>query len=259
MPVVAVIPVRGGSKGVPRKNIKPFAGRPLLAWSILAAARAQRVDIIAVSTDDEEIASIARAACVELCGDKPWHIIPQPPDTAQDHSPDIAWFSNFCAAWPEVTGTALPDMVVHLRATFPCRHPQWIDEAIALLQSNPREVDSVRSVVPAPTPPQKIYFLEPLESCPGASTMRPCVLEPSNSEAHNFGRQSLTPTFWHNGCVDVVRPRVLDFTPPSMSGRMLAYVMDPEALHDIDTSAEWEAAERTFMLCFRHALEPSAT
>ncbi|NPA30783.1 MAG: acylneuraminate cytidylyltransferase family protein, partial [Chloroflexi bacterium] len=85
--VLALIPARGGSKSIPRKNIKPFAGHPLLAYSIAAGLQARAVTRVIVSTDDPEIAAVAQEYGAEVPFLRPAHL-------AQDHTPDLPVFQH---------------------------------------------------------------------------------------------------------------------------------------------------------------------
>ena len=109
--ILALIPARGGSKGIPRKNIRNFAGHPLIAWSIAAGLQATRVSRVIVSTDDEEIASVAREFGAEI----PFL---RPPELAQDHTHDLPVFEHALKWLEEIEGYK-PDIVVQLRPTSP--------------------------------------------------------------------------------------------------------------------------------------------
>src|SRR5215217_7299618 len=95
--ILALIPARGGSKGIPRKNIRSFAGYPLIAWSIAAGLQAQTVNRIIVSTDDEEIARVARA-----CGAETPFM--RPAELAQDHTTDLPVFAHALKWLEEIEG-----------------------------------------------------------------------------------------------------------------------------------------------------------
>jgi len=115
--VLAVIPARGGSKGIPRKNIRDFAGAPLIAWSIAAALRAETVTRVIVSTDDEEIAGVAR----EWGAQTPFL---RPAELAQDDTTDYPVFRH-ALDWLAAHEDYHPDVVVQLRPTSPVRPSTW--------------------------------------------------------------------------------------------------------------------------------------
>jgi CMP-N-acetylneuraminic acid synthetase len=134
MDVVALIPARGASKGIPRKNLAPLAGRPLLAWTIDAARASNTVTRTVVSTEDEEIAATARALGAD--------VLTRPLDLAADETPmrDVV-----AHALQELSGL---DVLVLLQPTSPLRRAHHVDEAVELLLSS--GADSVVSVVEVP-------------------------------------------------------------------------------------------------------------
>ena len=117
--VLALIPARGGSKGIPRKNLMPLAGRPLIAYSIEQATSARHITRVIVSTDDEEIARVARDHGAEV----PFM---RPPEFALDLSPDIDVFRH-ALTWLRDNESYVPELVVHLRPTGPVRRIELID------------------------------------------------------------------------------------------------------------------------------------
>jgi CMP-N-acetylneuraminic acid synthetase len=139
MSIVAVIPARGGSKGIPRKNLARVAGRPLIAYAIDAARNAASVDRVLVSTDDGEIANAAREMGVEA----PFL---RPPALADDTAPMLAVLEH-ALAWLESQGVAVEALVL-LQPTSPLRRAEHIDEAVALFRSS--SATSVVSVVEVP-------------------------------------------------------------------------------------------------------------
>lgn len=139
MNVLALIPARGGSKGIPRKNIAPCAGRPLIAWTCLAAREATCLTRTIVSTDDREIADVAAAHGASAPFLRPAELAS---DTAR--SVDVA---NHAIDWLEREEGWRTDVLVLLQPTSPLRTARHIDEAFALLQP---DLDSVVSVVEVP-------------------------------------------------------------------------------------------------------------
>ena len=225
--VLALIPARGGSKSIPRKNIKPFAGHPLIAYSVAAGLQAESVTRVMVSTDDEEIAAIAR----EYGADVPFL---RPAKFAQDATPDLPVFTH-ALAWLEEHEGYRPDLVVQLRPTTPVRPPDLIDRAVALMLQHP-EADSVRGVVPSGQNPYKMWRIA------DNGQMMPLLELPDVAEPYNAPRQSLPSTYWQTGHIDVIRPRV--FARGSMSGKViLPVVLDPVYTVDLDTPLDWMWAE----------------
>jgi N-acylneuraminate cytidylyltransferase len=127
MRVLGVIPARGGSKGLPRKNVLPLAGRPLIAWTIACAKAATSLTRIIVSTDDAEIAAVSRAARADV----PFM---RPAELATDTATSMDMLRHALGA-VESAGDAPYDAVCLLQPTSPFRHPTDIDGAIALIQA----------------------------------------------------------------------------------------------------------------------------
>src|SRR5574339_486983 len=136
--ILALIPALGGFKGIPRKNIRNFAGYPLIAWSIAAAKQSELVTRIIVSTDDEEIAAVAR----EYGAETPFL---RPAEYAQDKTTDLPVFEH-ALQWLEENEGYRPDIVIQLRPTSPIRPRGMIDNAIRTLLAH-EEADCVRGVV----------------------------------------------------------------------------------------------------------------
>ena len=227
--VLAVIPARGGSKGIPRKNIKLFAGYPLISYSIAAALQSQSVTRVIVSTDDEEIAAVAR----QFGAETPFI---RPPELALDQTTDLPVFEH-ALKWLKDNENYSPDLVIQLRPTSPIRPRQCVDEAVALLQKHP-EADSVRGVVPSGQNPYKMWRLTGKDQ-----PMTPLLELEDLAEPFNSPRQALPPTYWQTGHIDVIRPSVI-LEQASMSGRViLPYLIDARYTVDIDTPFDWQRYE----------------
>lgn len=227
--VLAIIPARGGSKGIPRKNIRNFAGHPLIAYSIAAALQSQRVTRVIVSTDDAEIAEVARAYGAEV----PFL---RPAELAQDSTLDLPVFQH-ALAWLTANEAYAPDVVVQLRPTSPIRPVGLVDEAVHILLEHP-EADSVRGVVPAGQNPHKMWRID-LQT----GQMKNLLDVPGVPEPYNAPRQLLPPVYWQTGHVDAIRPSTI-LEKNSMSGEMILPVMiDPRYTVDIDSLADWKRAE----------------
>uniref|UniRef100_A0A7C4PTH5 N-acylneuraminate cytidylyltransferase n=1 Tax=Anaerolinea thermolimosa TaxID=229919 RepID=A0A7C4PTH5_9CHLR len=226
--VLAIIPARGGSKGIPRKNIRLFAGHPLIAYSIAAARQSQSVTRVIVSTDDEEIARVAR----EYGAETPFM---RPEELAQDQTLDLPVFQH-ALSWLEDQEGYRPDVVVQLRPTSPVRPPSLVDDAVKILLSHP-EAHSVRGVVPAGQNPHKMWRIDPQNG-----QMTPLLQVPGLEEPYNAPRQVLPPVYWQTGHVDAIRPEVI--RKGSMSGRVILPVMvDPAYTVDIDNPRDWARSE----------------
>jgi N-acylneuraminate cytidylyltransferase len=226
--VLAVVPARGGSKGIPRKNIRNFAGHPLIAYSIEAGLAARLVTRVIISTDDEEIAAVARQYGAEA----PFL---RPSEFAQDQTLDLPVFQH-ALAWLAEHENYRPDVVVQLRPTSPVRPPSLVDEAVCLLLEHP-EADSVRGIVPAGQNPHKMWRIDP-----ETGQMRPLLAVEGIAEPYNAPRQALPPVFWQTGHVDAIRPDLFD--QGTMSGKVILPVLvDPAYTVDIDTPKDWARSE----------------
>jgi len=237
MEILAVVPARGGSKSVPRKNIRPLAGRPLIAYTIEAALATRHPLRVVVSTDDDEIAGVSR----DLGAEVPFL---RPAELAADATTDLPVFRH-CLEWLGEHEGYRPDAVVHLRPTAPLRRPEHIDRGIDLLLQPP-PVDSVRSVCLAPQHPLKMWRVSEGELRPFVPTEVFGV-----EEAYNQPRQVLPEAYVQNGSVDVVRTEVI-LERGSMTGATIrALVMDEEDSVNIDSPLDWELAET--LMSRRHA------
>ncbi len=226
---LALIPARGGSKGIPRKNIKPFAGFPLIAWSIAAGLQAKSVSRVIVSTDDEEIAAAAREWGAEV----PFL---RPPELAQDRTPDFPVFEHALKRLKETEGY-VPDVVVQLRPTSPIRPRDMVDSAVKILLEN-ADADSVRGVVPAAQNPFKMWRFH------GADKPLTPLLEVEGiAEPYNAPRQILPPAYWQTGHIDAIRTATIT-RKNSLTGNVVyPLVIDPRYTVDIDTPADWAKYE----------------
>jgi YrbI family 3-deoxy-D-manno-octulosonate 8-phosphate phosphatase len=227
--VLAIIPARGGSKGIPRKNIRPFAGYPLIAYSIEAGLRAETVTRVIVSTDDEEIASVAR----EYGAEAPFL---RPAEFARDDSTDLPVFTQ-ALDWLKIHEGYEPEIMVQLRPTSPFRPLDCVDNAVRKLIDHP-EADSVRGVVSAGQNPHKMWILDGDEK-----PMRPLLKVPGLAEPYNAPRQALPPVHWQTGHVDAIRVSTI-YQKKSLSGEIiLPLVLDWRYTVDIDTPFDWKRYE----------------
>ncbi len=226
--ILALIPARSGSKSIPHKNVQPFAGKPLLAHSIEQARACPAITRVMVSTDSEDYAAIARRFGAEV----PFL---RPAEISGDASTDLEVFQH-ALRWLAANEKKVPALCVHLRPTHPNRRVADIAAAIELLHAHP-EWDSVRSVVPAPEPPFKMWFRDP------AGRLTP-VVATDIPEAHSRPRQTLPATFLQNASIDVIRSRTI-LEKNSIAGGVIGSIV-LEEFHDIDTPGQLAAAEAGF-------------
>ena len=224
---VAIIPARGGSKGIPRKNLRDLGGHPLLAWSIAAADAAETVGRVIVSTDDTDIAEVAR----EYGADTPFL---RPAALAADDTRDLPVFQH-ALGWLAEHENERPEIVVHLRPTSPLRRAADIDRAVRALAADPA-ADAVRSVCAPFQNPYKMWRL-------GADGALQPLLGAEMHEPYNAPHQTLPPVYWQTGYIDVARRRTI-VEQSSMTGRrILPLLVEADSWVDIDSVAMLEYAE----------------
>jgi len=226
--ILAIIPARGGSKGIPRKNIRPFAGYPLIAYSIAAALQAQSAIRVLVSTDDQEIAEVARHFGAET----PFL---RPAELAADRTTDLPVFQH-ALHWLAEHENYHPEMILHLHATSPARPRGFVDQAVRLLRENP-EVECVRSVVSPWQNPYKMWRIDPQ-----SGRMVSLLTVPGISEPYNTPRQLLPAVYLQTGHANAIRPAAI--LQGSMTGTVILPLMiDASYEVDMDTLADWERGE----------------
>jgi CMP-N-acetylneuraminic acid synthetase len=220
-----VIPARGQSKGIPRKNVRQIGGRPLLQYTAETALAVTRAASVVLTTDDEEIATIGRQ-----CGLRVPFL--RPAELARDDTPTLPVVQH-AVHWLERAGERY-DAICLLQPTCPLRRPEDVDACIELLESS--RADAVVTVLPVPWRhnPHWVYFRAPN----GA-------LRLSTGEAEPIPRrQSLPPAYHRAGSVYVTRRDVV-MDGNSLYGRDLrGLVIDEQDFVDLDTADDWARAEQ---------------
>jgi CMP-N,N'-diacetyllegionaminic acid synthase len=217
---LGLIPARGGSKDIPRKNLAPLCGRPLLAWTVGAACAARSLDRVVVSTDSDEIAATAR----ELGAD----VLERPAELARDETPmrDVLLHA--------LEELGRPEVLVLLQPTSPLRRAQHVDEAVALLRES--GADSIVSVVEVPHRyrPGSLMALEgerlvPLGETPATRQGKPVVYARNGPAVLALRAERIGSDLYGGDC----RP----------------YLMEPRDSIDVDEPFDLELAE--LLLCSR--------
>ncbi len=224
--ILAIIPARGGSKSIPRKNIKLLGGYPLIAYSIAAGLSSKFIDRVIVSTDDDEIAEIAERWGAEV----PFI---RPAELAEDHVTDLPVFEH-AIRWLEENEGYRADIIVQLRPTSPFRPKGSVDEAIELILQNPA-ADSVRGVTPSGQNPFKMWRVENDRMVP--------LLHGLFDEPYNMPRQKLPATFWQTGHIEVIRYETIRYKHSMTGTYIIPYIIDSKYAIDLDTLQQWEYAE----------------
>lgn len=224
--ITGIIPARGGSKGLPGKNIKLLAGYPLLSYSIIAARLTSTIDRVVVSTDSDDIAEVSRRFGAEV----PFM---RPAELSGDRSPDRDFVLHALEWFIKNEGTA-PDYLVHLRPTTPLRDPKLVDEAVVRFINN-SEATSCRSGHEAPESPYK-WFLQN-----EAGYFHGLASDDSQPGYSNLPRQSFPTVYIPDGYVDVLRTSFVMNSADIHGERMLAYISPPCV--EVDTEEDFEFLE----------------
>lgn len=217
--VLALIPARGGSKGLPGKNILRVSGRPMIDWTIAAAMSARCVDRVVLSSDDEAIAACAREAGCDV----PFR---RPADLAMDTT---AMIDVVLHALDQLPGF---DIVALLQPTSPLRIAEDIDAACMALESHCAPACVSVSLVE-----QSPYWMYRLAA---DGRMIPLL----ENVPHIACRQELPEVYAINGAVYVAEAAWLRRTRTFVTGETVAYLMPPERSIDIDTAADFEIFKR---------------
>jgi CMP-N-acetylneuraminic acid synthetase len=219
MKVLAIIPARGGSKGVPGKNKKIISGMPLISYTLDAARKSRRISELYVSSDDVEILEIARSFSCKLHE--------RPEALATDHSPVADTVRDILAQ-----STEMFDAVMILQPTSPLRTGHDIDQTIALLEQD-SSIQSVISVVPMDDiHPARMYTLN-----------EHGVMEPFVPEFEQVRRQDIPVAYYRNGSIYLTRTEAFLKNNSLMNKPIRPHVMSFEWLLNIDSPRDVLIAE----------------
>jgi len=219
--IIAIIPARGGSKGLPRKNVRLLNNKPLIYYTIREALGSKSLDRIIVSTEDEEITELAKAYGAE--------VIARPVDLAQDDTSSLPVFQHAIQHLEEVEHYH-PEVIVILQPTSPLRTAEDIDGVIEkFLQT---DCDSVVSVCKVEHPPQWMYILK-------GDRLQPVI----KGREKIIRRQDAPEVYRLNGAVYVTHRDVIMKQNTVMGNDTRAYIMPVERSIDIDTETDFKLAE----------------
>lgn len=227
-PVLALIPARGGSKGLVGKNLRLLGGHPLVAWAIAAARMVPSIDRIICSTDSPDIAEVARQYGAET----PFL---RPAELAGDLSTDLEAFHH-ALDWLRDHDGWKPETLVQLRPTSPFREHDLVETALSRLAADPA-LSSVRGVTPSEHTPYKTY------SITGSGLLEPLFVLPQLPEAINMPRQLLPPSWRATGQIDVIRTTVVRDQASMTGPRIGAIETAGDTAVDIDTTLDLAFAE----------------
>lgn len=223
MGIIAIIPARGGSKGLTKKNIKSLNGKPLIFYTIEEAKKSVYIDKVVVSTDDEEIADIAKQIGAEV----PFL---RPKELAKDDTPGIYPIVH-AVKWIIKEKNYIPEYVVNLQPTSPLRTADDIDKAIEkIMNSNFNYLVSVCEAQHHP------YWMKTIEQ-----DMLKDFVEQGSDKA--LRRQDLPQVYSLNGAVYVYKTETLLMNPFMTDEKVLPYIMPKERSVDIDDFYDFKFAE----------------
>lgn len=221
MKILTIIPARGGSKGIPKKNIKPLNGKSLIYYTIDCARAVCADEDICVTTDDAEIISV-----VEQYGLKVPFVRPEELATDTAGTYEVLLHAlNFY----EQQGKQY-DVVLLLQNTSPFRTPKQVKEAIKLYRS---DIDMVVSVKECSANPYYCVFEENQEG----------YLNICKGDGNITRRQDAPKVYEYNGAIYVINPHSLKQMPLNKFARRIKYVMDEQSSLDLDTMNDWRMAE----------------
>ena len=227
--LTAIIPARGGSKGVPRKNTKLLHDHPLISYSIMACKMSVMIDKVVVSTEDDEIAQIAESYGAE--------ILERPVEYAQDNSTDWQVIDHFFQSYSV-------DDVVYLRPTTPLRNPDNIDDCIEFYLKNRNRMSGLRSMHELPESPYKVFKLTKDGYCEG-------FFEDFNGikDYSNLPRQNFPKAYQPNGYIDIAKRETVESGTSSFATTILPYIS--EFVTEVDTEYEFD------LLTHQLSIQPS--
>ena len=228
--ILALIPARGGSKSVPRKNLLPLNGHPMVSWAIKTARASRYISRVIVTTDDDEISDVADSYGAEIPFRRPALI-------SGDYSTDFEYHQH-ALQWLITHQNYSPDMIVNLRPTPPFRDPLVVDKAIEMFAQAP-QADSLRSVQVSDQTPYKMWHIKDdgyLEQLVSSHTLH---------EPYNSPRQLLPLVYWQNGYVDICRPSTIHDKHSTTGDTILPFLIEQPS-QDIDYPDQIKAAELQF-------------
>lgn len=221
MNILVVIPARGGSKGIPGKNIKPLNGKPLIYYTIDAARAIVDDTHICVSTDDDSIVETVENYGLKVPFKRPDYLAT---DTASTYDVLLHAIHFY-----EEKGEHF-DVVILLQATSPFRSGEHVKEALAFYSE---EIDMVVSVKETDSNPYYICFEEDING----------MLQISKGDGHYTRRQDCPPVYEYNGAIYIINPDSLKTKPLNKFSKRKKYVMDKAHSLDLDNMMDWKLAE----------------
>ena len=222
MKIIAIIPARGGSKGVKDKNIRLVDGKPLIQYTIDAALESILINKVVVDTDSDRIAEVASSDHIE--------VLIRPAELALDHSSIVPVALR--VLWYFAQQNEIFDAIVLLQPTSPIKTGHHIDKAIQLLFDDDDTDATISVVAMEDTHPARMYHLNKQNQ-----------LIPLHQDLETKRRQDLEPVYYRNGCIYAIKTKALLEQETFMPANKKAYIMPSNWLANIDDERDLIIAE----------------
>ncbi len=245
--VAAIIPARGGKQSIPYKNLQKLGGKTLLAWAIEVALAADKIDVVVVSTEDERTAKEAKKLGALVA--------PRPAEYSQPTSGDAGFYTH-AVQWMEKEYGWTPELLVNLRPTSPLRWPDDINKMVEYMFTH-MEADGVKSLIPAPLLPYKMWQFSDEKSRPigESGSLKPVF---DNEYRLTYGPdqprqkiQEMFPVYFQDGQIDITRRKFI-LQPECLrydnvwGSNLHGYVLDPRTSTDLDGPEDFRRAEKIY-------------
>ena len=224
--IVAIIPARSGSKGVPGKNLRNLGDVPLITWSITCSKKSNKIDRTIVSTNSVEYAEISKNWGAEVPFLRPDNI-------SQDNSTDLDFVLHVLNFLKNNEG--VPDLLVHLRPTTPFRDPLVLDKAIEFAIKNYENMTALRSVHEMSESAYKSFEIGPTGNLVTTFARKEAL------DQSNMNRQTFPSTYTANGYVDVLLPRHILETGELHGSKVKPFLTNNTL--EVDTEEDFETLE----------------
>jgi len=242
--VVALVPARAGEQSIPYKNLQTLGDKTLLEWAIEVAFLSDLVDAVVVSTEDERIKQAAESAGAKVA--------PRPAKYSQPTSGDAGWYHQ-AVVWMEETLGWTPEYLVNLRPTGPLRFASDVDAMIRYIDKS--GADGVKSIIPTPLHPYKMWLLEGGNEVGSAGKLSP-VFDNEFRRKHGSDQprqkiQTMFPVYFQDAQIDITRRKFV-LRPEALENdnvwgeNIHGYMLDPRTSADLDTPEDFKRAERLY-------------
>ncbi len=206
--ILSIIPARSNSKRIKNKNIIRYKNKPLIAHTILQSLNSKYISRTIVSTDSKKYAKIA----VKYGAEVPFI---RPKNISKDKSTDLECFQH-CLKYLKKNEKYIPDIIVHLRPTYPKREKNLIDNCIKMLLKN-KKAYLLKTICKSDSPIEKMWFKRKNNQIYNPATF--------NNLKHSLPDQSLDQSYNQNACVDVIRIKYFKTSSASLNGKIIGYEM----------------------------------